>query len=210
MTVSCPSCHATLTIPDDRLPKDKVIGASCPHCKGRVVIDTTRPASESAAPLGPPPREEAPAPNYGQADRPAALLCDGDPAEREGLAATLSQEGFQVQVAREAADAVQRLRFAPYRLVILHEGFGSPKGGANPVLEYLAGMEMAARRSMHVVLVSPALPSHDPAAAFARSVTLVLNVKDLPHLAASLKRMRLEVDEAYQVYLESLGAAGKA
>jgi len=211
MTISCPSCHTTLTIPDDRLPKGKVISASCPHCKGRVVIDTTRPAPESAAPAepAPPPQEPSP-PSYGQAERPAALVCVGAPAERESIAATLDQEGFRVQFARDAADAIERLRFAAYTLVILREGFGCPKGEANPVLEHLAGMEMAARRSMHLVLVSPTLRSHDPATAFARSVTLVLHVNDLPHLSPALKRMRAETDETYSVFLESLRAAGKA
>ena len=204
MTISCPSCHATLTIPDDRLPKDKVIGASCPHCKGRVVIDTTRPAPEPA-----PLPEPAPA-SYGEADGPAALVCDAVPAERDSVAATLKQEGFRIQVARDPTDAIQRLRFATYALVILREGFGSPKGEANPVLDHLAAMEMADRRRMLVVLLSGSLRSHDPAAAFARSVTLVLHLNDLPHLATALKRARAEMDETYQLLLESFRAAGKA
>jgi CheY-like chemotaxis protein len=204
MTISCPSCDATLTIPDDRLPKDKVISASCPHCKGRVVIDTTRPAPEPASPPEPAP------PSYGEGDRPAALVCDAIPAERESIAATLKQEGFRIQVARDATDAIERLRFTTYALVILREGFGSPKAEANPVLDHLAGMEMADRRGMLVVLVSPDLRSHDAATAFSRSVTLVLHVNDLPHLATALKRSRAEVDEAYLLFLESLRAAGKA
>jgi hypothetical protein len=215
MTISCPSCHATLTIPDDRLPKGKVIAASCPHCKGRVVIDTTNPASEPApipapAPAAPAAALDSPPPGYGEAELPAVLLCVAAPAERDSIAATLKQEGYRIQVARDAADAIERLRFTAYALLILREGFGSPKGEANPVLDHLAGMEMAARRRLHVVLVSPTLRSHDPATAFARSVTLVLHTNDLPHLAIALKRMRAEMDETYQLFLESLRAAGKA
>jgi CheY-like chemotaxis protein len=212
MTITCPSCHATLTIPDDRLPRGKVIGASCPHCKGRVVIDTTGPAPEPAptpAPAPVAPIESSPA-GYGEAELPAALLCVAALAEQKSIAATLKQEGYRVQVARDAADAIDRLRFTAYALLILREGFGSPKGEANPLLDHLASMEMADRRRLHVVLVSPTLRSHDPAAAFARSVTLVLHLNDLPHLATALKRMRGEVDETYQVYLESLRSAGKA
>ncbi len=212
MTISCPSCHATLTIPDDRLPRGKVIGASCPHCKGRVVIDTTISAAEPApepAPAAPTASIESPPPGYGEAELPAALICVAALAEGESIAAILKQESYRVQVARDAADAIDRLRFTAYALVILREGFGSPKGEANPVLDHLAAMEMADRRRLHVVLVSPTLRSHDPATAFARSVTLVLHVNDLPHLATALKRMRAEVDEAYQLFLESLRAAGK-
>jgi CheY-like chemotaxis protein len=212
MTISCPSCHATLAIPDDRLPRGKVIGASCPHCKGRVVIDTTGPAPEpaptpAAAPIAAP---ESPPPGYGEAELPTALLCVTAAAERESIAAALKQEGYRVQIARDAADAIDRLRFAAFALVILREGFGSPRGEANPVLDHLADMPMTDRRRLHVVLLSPTLHSHDPATAFARSVTLVLHLNDLPHLATALKRMRADVDETYQVYLESLRAAGKA
>jgi CheY-like chemotaxis protein len=189
-----------------------MIGASCPHCKGRVVIDTTGPGPEPANTPAPAPAAAAESfpPGYGEAELPAALLCVAAAAERESIAATLKQEGYRVQVARDAADAIDRLRFTAYALIILREGFGSPKGEANPVLDHLAGMEMADRRRLHVALVSPTLRSHDPATAFARSVTLVLQVNDLPHLATALKRMRAETDETYSLFLESLRAAGKA
>jgi hypothetical protein len=78
------------------------------------------------------------------------------------------------------------------------------------VLDHLADMGMAARRHMQVVLVGPSLRSHDPAAAFAHSVSLVLHVNDLPHLATVLKRSQTEADETYGVFLESLRSAGKA
>jgi CheY-like chemotaxis protein len=215
MTLSCPTCHASLTIPDERLPRGKLIGASCPHCKGRVTIDTTASASAPAPPPDATPPAPAPAPEpappgYREEERPAALICVGAPAEREAIAAAMRQEGYRVETAGDPAETIQRLRFTAYALVILREGFGSAKGDANPVLDHLADMPMAARRDMAVLLVSTTLRSHDPAAAFARSVTLVLHVNDLPHLAAAVKRSRAEADETYSVFLESLRSAGKA
>ncbi|MBI4537645.1 MAG: zinc-ribbon domain-containing protein, partial [candidate division NC10 bacterium] len=49
MIVTCPSCHASLNIPDDRLPKGRVVTAACPRCKGPITIDTT-----GTAPAPPP------------------------------------------------------------------------------------------------------------------------------------------------------------
>jgi len=66
------------------------------------------------------------------------------------------------------------------------------------------------RRLTHVVFVRPAVRSHDTAAAFAKSVNLVLHVNDLAHLPEALKRSREETEQTQRVLLESLRALGKA
>ena len=213
MTVTCPTCKAALTIPDDRLPKGKAVSAACPHCKGKIVIDLTAPGSAPGAVGGAVPApdaapEEAPA-SYGEQRQPLALVCVDDPTEREQVMATLRAQGYAPRAPTSPADALQRLRFMAYALLVLRDGYGSAGGDGNPVLDYLAEMGMATRRLMHVVFVSPAVRSHDIAAAFARSVNLVLHVDDLPHLPEALKRSREETEQAQRVLLESLRALGK-
>ena len=200
MTITCPTCKASLTIPDDRIPKDKAVSAACPQCKGKIVIDLT-------APLAPPP--EAPT-SYGEQGHPLALVCVDDPAEREQVMAVLRAQNYAPRAPTSAADAIQRLRFMAYALLVLRDGYGSAGADGKPVLDYLAEMSMATRRLMHVVFVSPEVRSHDVAAAFAKSVNLVLHVNDLPHLPEALKRSREETEQAHRVLLESLRALGKA
>jgi hypothetical protein len=212
MTVTCPTCKAALTISDDRLPKGKAVSATCPHCKGKIVIDLTGSApvpdgaAGSASASAPP---ETPT-SYGEHGHPLALVCVEDPTEREQVMAALRAQGYAPRAPASAADAVQRLRFMAYALLVLRDGYGGAGGDGNPVLDYLAEMGMATRRLMHVVFVSPAVRSHDIAAAFARSVNLVLHVDDLPHLPEALKRSREETEQAQRVLLESLRALGKA
>lgn len=213
MTVTCPTCKATLTIPDEKLPKDKAVSAACPHCKGKIVIDLTAPGSApgavgGAGPVSDAAAEEAPA-SYGEQRQPLALVCVDDPTEREQVMAGLRAQDYAPRAPTSAADALQRLRFMAYALLVLRDGYGSPGGDGNPVLDYLAEMSMAARRLMHVVFVSPAVRSHDTAAAFAKSVNLVLHVNDLPHLPEALKRSCEETDQTQRVLLESLRALGK-
>jgi CheY-like chemotaxis protein len=214
MTVTCPSCNTSLTIPDERLPKGKVLTAACPRCKGQIVIDTSgpapapEPAGGASAATAPAPRPEAPA-AYAEQAQARALVCVAAPAERDQVLAALKREGYAAHAAADAADAIEQLRFTSYALVILREGFGSAAGDGNPVLEHLAEMGMATRRLMHVVLVSPDVRSHDASSAFARSVDLLLHTNDVPHLAEALKRSRAEAEQAYRVFLESLRAAGK-
>ncbi len=216
MTITCPTCKASLTIPDDRLPKGKVVTAACPQCKGKIVIDTTEgaPPPAAAPPVSAPaPAAPAPAPDeatsYAEQAQPKALVCVADAAERDQVLATLKHEGYLAHVAKDAADALQRFKFTPYAVVILRDGFASAAGAGNPVLDYLAEMSMAIRRRMHVGFVSPAVRSGDSADAFAKSVNLVLHVNDLPHLGEALRRSQQEAEQAQRVLLESLRALGK-
>ncbi|HSD51981.1 MAG TPA: hypothetical protein VLG48_11290 [Candidatus Methylomirabilis sp.] len=217
MTVTCPSCKATLTIPDDRLPKGKVVSAACPQCKGKVDIDLTGSASVPDAAKKPTPESapmSAPAPSmasatYSEQRQPLALVCMSAQAERDQVVAALKAEGYAPQLATSAADAIQRLRFMGYAVAVIREGFGTAAGEGNPVLDHVAELPMGARRSMQVVLLSPNTGSHDSASAFTRSVNLILNVKDLPHLAEALKRSAAETEQAYRVLLDTLRAQGK-
>jgi len=213
MTITCPSCKATLAIPDDRLPKGKVLSAACPQCKGKIVINLSGSppapdAAKAAVPTPPPAQPMGPA-TYSEQRKPLALVCMSAPVERDQVVAALKAEGYAAQVATSAADAIQRLRFMAYALAVIREGFGTAAGEGNPVLDHVAEMPMGARRGMHVVLVSPSAGSHDSAAAFTRSVDLVLNLKDLPHLAEALKPSVAETEQAHRVLLESLRAHGK-
>jgi hypothetical protein len=218
MTVTCPACKAALTIPEDRLPKGKAVSAACPQCKGKILIDLTGSAPTPDTPKeAPPPTAPVSAPSpplappaYTEQRQPLALVCVGAPAERDQVVAALKADGYAAQVAISAADAIQRLRFMAYALAVIREGFGTPAGDGNPVLDHVAELPMGARRGMHVVFVSPNLASHDSTAAFARSANLVLHLKDLPHLAEALKRSIAETAQAHRVLLDTLHAHGKA
>lgn len=213
MTVTCPTCKTNLTIPDERLPKGKVVTAACPRCKGSIVIDTSGAAPPPAGPAA--PAQPAPAPpaeepaEFGERGQPRALVCVAAPGERDLVVAALRQQGYAATVVSTTAEATERLRFTAYAVVVLRDGFGSGGGGGNPVLDQIAEMATATRRHIHVVFVSPAVRSHDSSAALARSVNLVLHPNDLPHLAEDLKRSLAETEQKYRVLLESLRAMGR-
>ncbi len=242
MTVTCPTCKATLTFPDDRLPKGAPLIAACSKCKGRIVIEPSAPAAQAApAPPSSPqtvlvspsasqtvlvspatpaaPESAGPASATGHFERAAAyqgrtqrraLVCVSAPEERQQVTAALERGGYTVDPVETGAEAVEKLRFTPYTAVILRDGFGTPAGDGNPVLEHVAEMGMAHRRNLLVAFVSPSVRSHNSAAAFAQSANLVLNVRDLSHLTEALDETRLEVERTNRVLHESLQAMGKA
>jgi CheY-like chemotaxis protein len=224
MIVTCPRCQANLTIPDDRLPKGKMVTAACPRCKGPITIDSTGAAAApvSAAAVETAPPAEAPGPtevppatvpeepvSYGERGQPRALVCMTAPAERQQVLATIKGAGYATQIAANPAEALERLRFTVYAVVVVREGFDGPAEGGHSLWEALAEMPMAMRRNTHVVFVSPTVASHDPAAAFAKSVDLVIHPNDLPHLADALKRSLTEAEQIYRVFRETQVALGK-
>jgi hypothetical protein len=218
MTVTCPNCKAALTIPDDRLPKGKVVTAACPRCKGPIAIDLTGGPSPPPSPGSPPVPAPAPAETAAEEDsatyeergHPRALVCIPIAAERQQAVAALKQAGYAPYAAKDAAEAIERLRFSVHALVIFREEFDGADPAAPSLRAFLADMGTGNRRNIHLILVSEALTSHDARTAFARSVDLVLHPTDLPHLVDALRHSKAEAEIRYRVLKESLQALGKA
>ncbi|RPI05870.1 MAG: hypothetical protein EHM71_12265 [Zetaproteobacteria bacterium] len=211
MTVTCPKCRANLNIPDDRLPRGKVVNAACPRCGGPIAIDTTAP-SAPAQPAAPPdpPATPRPAPaSYGERRQPPALVCVPDPAERQHVLTSLNEAGYAAHVAANPTEALERLRFTAYAVAVVREGFDGPAGAASSVCEALAETPMGTRRSTHTVFVGPSVSSHDVAAAFAKSVDLTIHPNDLPHFSEALKRSLAETDQLYRAFRDAQQALGK-
>ncbi len=238
MTVTCPSCNASLNIPDDRLPKGKVVTAACPRCKGPITIDTTGAAPAPPAPAPPPAASPAPSPAAPPAGpstaahseaapspaarpappvevaqtaeerrQPQALVCIPAGTERTQVLATVKELGFGAQVMEDAEQALEKLRFTPFALAVLRDGFG---GEANPVVKYVSQMAMMTRRNMLSVLIIPDVKTNDPAYAYSRSVELLIEPADLAHFTADLKQALTEHGQVYRVYKEILHQMGKA
>ncbi len=210
MNVTCPGCSATLTIPDERVPKGKAVAAVCPRCKGPVSIDGTADAPQPAPsrPAAPPPAEDPE--GYRERGQPHALVCVHDPAERQQVVAVLKRIGYAPHSSGDSGEAIGRLRLSSCAIAVLSSGFDPPGQEGPSIRTYLADMGMSRRRNLHVVLIDPGLASNDPRAAFAHSVDLVLNPNDLPHFEAALERSKAETESRYRVLQESLRAMGKA
>ena len=211
MTVTCPTCHASLSLPDDRRPTGKVVNAACPRCKGVIAIDLT---SRAAPPPANAPPEARVTPSgepasYGERAQPQALVCVAEPTERQQLLASLKEAGYATQVVNNTSEALQRLRFTAYAVVVMRDGFDGSAGRGASLWEVLAELPMGTRRNTHTVFVGPGVASHDPEAAFARSVDLTIRPNDLPHFSDALKRSLAETEQMYRVFRESQRALGR-
>jgi len=163
--------------------------------------------------------EEVEAGGYDSADLPfdfieenaeTSLICCMAPEVREKVSAALNNLGFHISTASNARDALKKMRFHVYNVVILDENFDTGNPETNDVLAYLQGLSMATRRRMFAALISDKYRTMDNMAAFYRSVNLVINPKNIDNIGVILKRGINDHIAFYRVFNEMLKKTGKA
>jgi len=138
-----------------------------------------------------------------------ALVCEDAPERQAVIKVALEQIGFTMLAVKNADDAVERMRRDVYELVIIDEQYQGATPLDNAVLAAVRAMTMSQRRWMFVALVGREFKTFDNAMAFARSVNVVVNVNDLPHFPAILKKGITEHVEFYRAFRQVLTDAGK-
>jgi CheY-like chemotaxis protein len=139
--------------------------------------------------------------------QPAALLCINREDSRDELQGMLEGLGYVVDMPAAADHALQRLRFNQYHVILLDDDFAGQS--PNPVMGYLAELNMNTRREMFVILIGQRFKTADHLQAFIESVNLILHPDDLPQLAAFLTRGLRDQERFYKVFTECLIEAGK-
>jgi CheY-like chemotaxis protein len=137
------------------------------------------------------------------------LVCVDDASRQNVIKAALDQLGFTMYAAKSAEEAVERLRRDPFEVAIVDEQFQGSSGLDNEVLQALQTMPMSIRRYMFVALLGRTYKTFDNMLAFSRSVNVVVNLNDLPHLPAILRKGITENNEFYRTFREMLAEVGK-
>jgi CheY-like chemotaxis protein len=137
------------------------------------------------------------------------LVCVDDASRQNVIKAALDQLGFTMFAAKSAEEAVERLRRDPFEVAIVDEQFQGSSALDNEVLQALQTMPMSIRRYMFVALLGRTYKTFDNMLAFSRSVNVVVNLNDLPHLPAILRKGITENNEFYRAFREMLTEVGK-
>jgi CheY-like chemotaxis protein len=148
--------------------------------------------------------------DFVEADVQTALVCETDPGIRDKVSAALKELGFHITESASARDALKKMRFHVYDLVILNENFDTRDPDANDVLAYLENLAMGTRRYIFVALLSGRYRTMDNMAAFNRSVNIVINPKSLDDAGAIFKRGIADSASFYRVFNEAMRRTGKA
>jgi CheY-like chemotaxis protein len=206
MDITCGSCRTTLSIPDEKIPQGKKASFLCPKCRERVYI-------ESGETL---PREDGGGYDASQkafdfidASTVTALIFTPDPAKRQFLEKVLLHHGYYVIPAGDATTALTRLKYHLFDLVLVDEEAGAGNGGPARVLSFLRSLDIASRRRVILILLTPRFRTMDRMSALYESVDLVLNPRDMAEAEKIVNRTIQEHQQFYSTYNDALRKTGK-
>jgi len=232
MEVTCEQCKARFNIPDDKVPKDKVIKLNCPKCKGKISLGTEVPEQPPKADesgefrmqfLDPKAGRRAPEESYGYEDFTTdqaldffeegiklALIMPNSSMNEDRLRAGLEIIGYKCIPTPNTRDAIGKLRFHHFDLIVLGDGFDNQPLDHSVIVNYLNRLPMSVRRRIFLVLISENFKTMDNMMAFAISANVVINSKDIEKLHLILKKAVSENERFYKVFMDTLVETGKA
>lgn len=126
-----------------------------------------------------------------------ALVCVPE-ENREPIARALAETGYQVFVAEDTRQAVERMRENPLDVVVLDARFDPVEQGSAFVTREVNVLRPTQRRRLFFVLMSPTLRTMDAHAAFLNNVNAVLNVADIPDLPKLVEHRMRAFNEFYK------------
>ena len=133
-----------------------------------------------------------------------ALICVPED-NRESVARGLAENGYQVFVAQDTRQAVDRMRENELDTVLLDSRFDPAEQGAIFVTREVNILRPAQRRRLFFVLLSPSLRTMDAHTAFLSNVNAIVNVNEIEELPRLLERRLREYNELYKEFNIALG-----
>ena len=188
MQVICEECQAKFKIPDDKIPAGKKATIRCPKCKGKIIIGASSAEMDIFEENGD---------QYDAAEKPfdfieeegkTALVCEQDNAIREQMTSVLELMEYYITVPESSRDALKKMRYHNYDIILINELFDTPDPGANGVLIYLERLNMAIRRNIYVAMLTTRYRTMDHMAALNKSVNLIINLQNIGDFGKILNR----------------------
>lgn len=227
MDISCDQCGGSFKIPDEKLPAGKSAVVKCPKCKNKISVTgaaAAKPTGGSSAPAsansgaGAFGFDERPDESmYNASDKPfdfieeegeTALICEAEGAIKNKIKQVLDFMEYHISETTDTRDALKKMRYHDYDLIVINESFSSRSPDSNGVLIYLERLKMKTRRKIFVVLLTKRFKTMDAMTSFEKSVELIINLNDIDHFEKILKRALTDHDQFYRIYKEEQRTLG--
>lgn len=216
MEISCPGCQGKFKLDDEKVPEGKTVMVKCPRCQGKIPV--IRPA---AAQPGPEQAfddlfnfsEADEGEGYDAADRPfdfieeegkTALVCEPDKVIRQKIRPSLEILEYHINEVDNNRDALKKMRYHTYDLIVVNEYFDCSDPEANPILIYLERQPMEVRRNTFITLLSTRFRTMDRMTTFQHSVNLIINLRNIDDFDRILQRGLTDHGLFYKVFKESM------
>jgi predicted Zn finger-like uncharacterized protein len=139
-------------------------------------------------------------------DHRRALVC-ASPDHRFAVARVLVESGYEVYVAEDTTQAIERMRDDKMDIVLLDPTFDAQEQGAAFIRREISALRPAARRRLFFVVMSPEMRSGDPHVAFVNHANLALNPSEVEELPTLLERAVRDFDELYRDFNKAFQVA---
>jgi predicted Zn finger-like uncharacterized protein len=126
-----------------------------------------------------------------------ALVCIPED-NRDNVARALAENGYQVFVAKDTSQAVDRMRENQLDVVLLDQRFDPVEQGTVFVTREVNILRPAQRRRLFFVLLSTSLRTMDAHAAFLNNVNAIININEIEELPVLLEHRVREFNELYK------------
>jgi predicted Zn finger-like uncharacterized protein len=135
-----------------------------------------------------------------------ALIC-APPEQRFGVARVLVESGYEVFVAEDTTQAIERMRESRMDVLVLDPAFDAIEQGAAFIRREISALRPAARRRLFFVVMSAEMRSGDAHLAFVNHANLALNPSDAEDLPALLDRTIRSFNDLYRDFNKALHVA---
>jgi predicted Zn finger-like uncharacterized protein len=133
-----------------------------------------------------------------------ALVCVLE-ENREGVARSLAENNYQVFVAQDTRQAVDRMRENQLDVVILDPRFDPTEQGSVYITREVNILRPAQRRRLFLVLLSPSLRTLDGHTAFLNNANAIINTNEIDELPRLLDQRIHAYNELYKEFNLVLG-----
>ncbi len=214
MDVTCNNCTSKFRISDEKIPRGRTSTVPCPKCKTRISLNPAKKSARSVAAEEESNRSE----NLDYTEKPfnfieeeglTALMCEQNPVARQTIENALHLMDYQISVAENARDALKRMRYHAYDLIVVNESFDTNNPDSNGVLIYLERLGMAIRRNIFVAMISNRYRTMDNMMAFHDSVNLIINIKNIEDIGKILSRGITDTELFFRIYKETHKEVGR-
>jgi predicted Zn finger-like uncharacterized protein len=224
MEFTCDKCQVRFMVPDEKLPDAKTAALRCPKCKEKLIVDLAGLRKEKEVQKAPEKEDhdfgfDEGAEDYDVSERPfdfleeegkTAIICEEDPKIIKEIVTVLGIMEYTTTVVDSVRDALRKMKYHMFDMVLVNESFGGSDPDANGILIYLERLNMDVRRNIFVGLLTRQYPTMDNMGAFLRSVNMTINVKDIDKIDKILSRGINEYELFYAIFKDSAKKFGMA
>ena len=139
-------------------------------------------------------------------ERRRVLVCVAT-QHRDAVARSLSENDYQVFVAADTTQAVERMREERMDVVIIDLDFDPVEQGTVFVTREVHNLHPAERRRLFLVQLSASARTLDTHAAFVNNVNLVVNTADIENMSRALERAIRDFNDLYRNFNTVLNLA---